>query len=458
MTALGQRMLGAVLVAAFASLYVWHGGKAALFLSILAALMLASGMLIHFFGPHNIIIRRQMQANRIAAGEKARVQVEVEFDCRMPLLWIILYENTPAGIHRKLIFPGARRQFTYQYELSGLRRGVYRWETGKLYWGDVFGWNTVSAEITVHTPLIVVPQAAGWSESDSGEYSALGEDSLSERRSSQGNRSPDYREYQQGDPLGRIHWKSTAKTGRLQTFLPETSDSTSLGIMVYEGASGYEMRQSGKGDTPAFEHAVRAAAGWVYTAERDNIAYQLWMEGRSSTSDQQEKWQENFLHLTEDTHALDKLAQAQISKVQPVSPSLRTDMLDRMAPGSRIVVLTGKMDESLVDWVTCATGLGYRVEIQLTGLAAGEESPHTRLKPLGSTVEENRLHHVDDPVANVVSKSAQFSSSGPSFHSSDYGFNRENLEQLHHRGVQIQWITDGSLPSMGKAEVTDVGA
>ncbi|MGC5776754.1 DUF58 domain-containing protein [Paenibacillus pabuli] len=458
MTALGQRVLGVVLVVAFTTLYVWHGGRAALFLSILAALMLASGMLLHFFGPRNIIIRRQMQANRIAAGEKARVQVELAFDCRMPLLWIILCENTPAGIHRKLIFPGARRQFTYQYELSGLRRGVYRWETGKLYWGDVFGWNTVSAETMVHTPLIVVPQAADWSENNCGEYSAMGEDSLSERRSSQGNRSPDYREYQQGDPLGRIHWKSTAKTGRLQTFLPETSDTASLGILVYEGASGYELRQSEKRDTPAFEHAVRAAARWIHTAERDHIAYQLWMEGGRSTSNQQEKWQENVLHQTEVTHALDRLAQAQISKVHSVSPSIRTDMLDSMAPGSRIVVLTGIMDESLIDWVTRVTGRGYRVEIQLTGLAAEEELSRTRLKPLGSNVEENRLHHVDDLAANRVLNSVQPSSPGPLYHNSENGFNRDNLEQLRHRGVHIQWITDRSLPSMGKAEVTDVGA
>lgn len=408
MSALGQRMLGAVLVVAFASFYVWHGGKAALFLSMLATLMLVSALSIHFFGPRNINIRRQMHANRVVAGERATVAVELKFDCPIPLLWIILCENTPAGVHRKLLFPGTRRQFTYQYELSGLRRGVYRWESGKLYWGDIFGWNTASAETVNHTPLIVVPQAMEWGESASGECSAIGEDSLSERRSSQGNRSPEFREYQQGDPLGRVHWKSTAKTGRLQTFLPESSDSASLGILVYEGESGYEVKQSEKKDTPAFERAVRAAARWIYTAERDNIPYQLWTEGGGSGSAHQEKWQQELLYSPE-SHELDKLAQARISTSQATTPSLRTEMLDRMAIGSRIVVLTGRMDDALVDWVLCATVLGYRVEVQLTD-------------------QTNR----------------------------DVG--NESLEQLRQRGVQIHWITDGSLPSIRKAEVTDVGA
>ncbi|QLG36990.1 DUF58 domain-containing protein [Paenibacillus sp. E222] len=408
MTALGQRMLGAVLVVAFASLYVWHGGKAALFLSIMAALMLASALIIHVLGPRNINIRRQMHANRVVAGERTLVAVELKFDCSIPLLWMILCENTPAGVHRKLLFPGTRRQFTYQYELSGLRRGVYRWESGRLYWGDVFGWNTVSAETVNHTPLIVVPQAAEWGENDHGEYSAMGEDTLSERRSSQGNRSPEFREYQQGDPLGRVHWKSTAKTGKLQTFLPETSDSVSLGILVYEGASGYEVPQSEKRDTPAFERAVRAAARWIHTAERDNIPYHLWTEGGGSGSAHQEKWKQELLHSPEN-HALDKLAQARIATPQAVSPSLRTEMLDRMALGSRIVILTGKMDEALVEWAICAIRLGFKVEVQLTDQT---------IRDMGN----------------------------------------ETLEQLRQSGVQIHWLTDSALPPMRKVEVTDVGA
>ncbi|NEU65002.1 DUF58 domain-containing protein [Paenibacillus sp. ALJ109b] len=454
MTALGQRMLGAVLVIAFASLYVWHGGKAALFLSIMAALMLASALIIHFLGPRNINIRRQMHANRVVAGEITRVAVELKFDCPIPLLWIILCENTPAGVHRKLLFPGTRRQFTYQYELSGLRRGVYRWESSRLYWGDVFGWNTVSAETVNHTSLIVVPQAAEWGENNPGEYSAVGEDALSERRSSQGNRSPEFREYQQGDPLGRVHWKSTAKTGRLQTFLPETSDSVSLGILVYEGASGYEVRQSEKRDTPAFERVVRAAARWIQTAERDNIPYQLWTEGGGSGSAHQEKWQQELLHSPEN-HALDKLAQARISAPQAVSPSLRTEMLDRMAIGSRIVILTGKMDDALVEWVMCAIRLGYRVEVQLTEFMAGEgSSPISRAESLSSNMAQQRENHVDAADSAVVSQKAHSIAKDQTI--SDMG--NESLEQLRQSGVQIHWITDCSLPSMRKAEVTDVGA
>ncbi|WP_340015611.1 DUF58 domain-containing protein [Paenibacillus sp. FSL K6-1318] len=419
MTALGQRILSAVLVVAFASLYQWHGGRAALFLSIMAFLMFTGGLLLHWFRPRRIHIHRKMHTNRIEAGEQVRVLVELEFECRIPLLWIVLCENTPAGVHRKLIFPGTRRQFTYQYECSGLRRGVYRWDTGRLYWGDIFGWNTLSAETTGDTPLIVVPQATAWGKGESVEFAAMIEGTLSERRNSQGNRSPEFREYQQGDPLGRVHWKSTAKTGRLQTFLPETTDLASLGILVYEAASGYDVKQAGIMDSPAFERVVRAAARWVHTAERDDIPYHLWMEGGNKSYDPQDHRQQGPFHTNDENHGLDKLAGARISKAESVSISLRTEMLDRLASGSRIVVLTGKLDQVLAEWIMSVIGLGYRVEVQLT------ESIQ-----LGST----------DRSMNGL------------------GYDSLSLEQLRHSGVPIHSVTESALSSMGKAEVTDVGA
>lgn len=172
--------------------------------------------------------------------------------------------------------------------------------------------------------------------------------------------------------------------------MPETSDSVSLGILVYEGASGYGARQTEKKDTPAFERAVRAAARWINTAERDNIPYRLWTEGGESESVYQEKWQQELLYSSEND-ALDRLAQARISTAQASSPSIRTEMLDRMAIGSRIVVLTGRMDDVLMEWVMCAIGLGYRVEVQFTEFIDGEDvSPVSRSESPSDNLAQER--------------------------------------------------------------------
>lgn len=96
-------------------------------------------------------------------------------------------------------------------------------------------------------------------------------------------------------------------------------------------------------------------------------------------------------------------------------------MLDGLTSGSRIVVLTGKMDQVLAEWIITAIGSGYRVEVQLT--EANQDQ-------LGST----------DRLMNGL------------------GYDSLSLERLRHSGVPIHAVTDVALSSLGKVGVTDVGA
>ena len=68
-----------------------------------------------------------------------------------------------------------RRKFAYQYQMSGLRRGLYQWGSGQLYWGDVFGWNTVSAETVGGTSLAVVPSGSTFGDRESEAFAAMDE-------------------------------------------------------------------------------------------------------------------------------------------------------------------------------------------------------------------------------------------------------------------------------------------
>ncbi|MGF9700683.1 DUF58 domain-containing protein [Paenibacillus sp. MABNR03] len=424
MTAPVQWLFHAVLVSAFASLYIWHGGKAALFLSIMMSLILISGLIIHLLGPKRIRIRRQMNSERIMVGEIVRVRVEVEFECRIPLLWMVLCEDTPAGVHRKLFFPGNRRKFAYQYQMSGLRRGLYQWGAGQLYWGDAFGWNTVAAETAGSTSLVVVPSGSTYADCESASFANTDEGVPIERITGQGSRSPEFREYQPGDPMGRIHWKSTAKTGKLQTFLPEISESTSLGIVVYEGKTGYGRRTQEAKEHPAFERAVNMAARWVFTAVRDHVPYLLWRTGEDTGSNGETYWLSDLIHAEHVNLSLDRLAQANIaSAASSVSSLLEPTMLDEWPTGTRVVVLTGRLDAVLTEWILGAAERGHEIEVQLT------ETPFDEEKVTMNAVPEGAEH--------------------PSVQWTD---------QLRLSGVRISTIADSTVPSAGKAGVSDVGA
>lgn len=492
MSAFAGRLINTALILACGSLFVWYGGKSALFLFAITLLIGVSGVLIHACGPRYIDIRRYMQSNRMLSGETIHVRVELEFKSRIPLLWIVLCENTPAGVHRKCFFPGMKRQFTYQYQLSGLRRGIYEWDNGRLYWGDIFGWNTISAETSGGTSLIVVPSVTviEYEESHVTTSTVAGEGQLSEQRSLQGNRGHEFRDYQHGDPMKRIHWKSTAKTGRLQTFVPETMESPSLHILVYEGQAGYGQSWDDSSDHPAFERAVSMAARWIHQADMDSIPYQLWSSNREGLAYQQTYKFGEMQSFSDLELSLDWLALARINQSsQGGAVMMNRMMLEQMSIGSRVVVLSGRMDADLHQWVLDAVSLGIQVEVQLTEAAGTNltdistaDSKLTKAKSLVSKTSSDKSWK-PEPSSHRKLDIGMKSTSGRADNagvSKKWGFSIRStsnlhaqtqsqpsvlqsqssawLEQLQQCGVQICNVADHPTHPVGKVVVTDVGA
>lgn len=462
MSTFAGRLINAALILAFGSLFIWHGGKSALFLFVITLLIGVSGVVIHACGPRNIDIRRHLQSKRMLSGQTIHVRVELEFRSRIPLLWVVLCENTPAGVHRKCFFPGMQRQFTYQYQLSGLSRGVYEWDNGRLYWGDIFGWNTLSAETSGGTSLIVVPSVTVTEQAENHitTSTVAGEGQLSEQRSLQGSRGHEFRDYQHGDPMKRIHWKSTAKTGRLQTFIPETMESPSLQILVYEDQTGYAQPWDDSSNHPAFERAISMAARWVHQADRDGIPYQLLSSDREGLVREQTYRFDEMPSADVLERSLDRLAQARIIQTsQAVSSLMDRTMLEHMPTGSRVIVLSGRMDAALYQWVLDAMSLGVQVEVQLTETTGTGLTSHRKLdigmkSALGKVDNTGVNKKWGFSIRNTSNLLTQTQSQPSVLQSQSTAW----LEQLQQCGVHICNVAEHNIPPLGKVVVTDVGA
>lgn len=380
------QVLMAVLLGA---LYFWHGGKSALFLASVSVLVWIYGILLRVFGPRHIDVHRHLRQGQITAGESIRVQVELRIRCPLPLLWLVVCDNTPGGIHRKLLFPGFKRRWSYQYEITGLTRGVHAWEEGQVYWGDVFGWNRACTIIKGEDPVVVVPgtgnaETSIWPEAwtDHGE-------GIGVQHSLQGVPGTEIREYQQGDSFNRIHWKSSARSGKLHTLVPDMPQSTSLAIMVYEESSGYERFGTAERDQEVFERAVSSAASWVREAIDAQMPCQLWLSGEelagkldmplegdagyeTQTNRSSYPVRERKRHGSEHTDslhdALSRLAYARLHQEQGwARERLGVDRLERLPYGSSVMVFTGQLDERLVEWIEYASALGLQASVSLTG-------------------------------------------------------------------------------------------
>lgn len=117
-----------------------------------------------------------------------------------------------------------------------------------------FAWDrSWMAALAFPTPAPDAPVAAVGEAEEQGEASSAGSS-----RSDDASDAAGVRPYQTGDPVNRVHWKITARTGKLSTRLLEGEAPVGLVIdldgLVRDG----------------LEHGLSAAAGRILQAERES--------------------------------------------------------------------------------------------------------------------------------------------------------------------------------------------
>ncbi|WP_410513404.1 DUF58 domain-containing protein [Paenibacillus sp. BR2-3] len=266
-------------------LYIRLGGSELLFLCVAAGVVVFGGLLLYLFGPGRVIINRSVTPAHTVAGESVTVLVEASFRSRIPLPWMTITDRWSGGSHQELLFPGFRRKFTYTYKLRELSRGFHHLEDCSVRWGDLPGWFTGSYHPKDTSGFKVLPAPLNFGRMAlEGGY--ITEESAVSPRGGVMDEGTDIRDYRPGDPLSRIHWKSTARRGSLQSRTPEREKDRTICIVLDNASKSYEIpygalgpRRNRRSQSPVFEKAVSAAMGLMVTAERSGTYVQLYSGG-----------------------------------------------------------------------------------------------------------------------------------------------------------------------------------
>lgn len=147
---------------------------------------------------------------------------------------------------------------TVPYQLRLLRRGVYKEGVVRIASAFPFGVGRVKREANVSSDLIVHPPWTALSGFPLLEAASSPNEPIHDRRrKGSGLEFFGIREHRAGDSLRHVHWKSTARTGRLLVREYEEQPSSRLGVWIDSGPT--------VGDEPhtAFEDAVSCAASLV---------------------------------------------------------------------------------------------------------------------------------------------------------------------------------------------------
>jgi len=202
-------------------------------------------------------------------GERLTVQVTVKNNGWMVVPWVLLEDMLPKQAldrrYPQLKLKGKRMQIglirgggetVLKYTLECLQRGYFQIGPLVLESGDLFGLHRRFGVQTEPIFLLVYPRLVELEGYDLTSRRPIGEVRLTHRLYEDPTRISGVRPYQAGDPLNRIHWRATARTGQLHCKIYEPSTLAGATILLDFHAAGYHDR----GEPYRSELAVTTAA------------------------------------------------------------------------------------------------------------------------------------------------------------------------------------------------------
>jgi uncharacterized protein (DUF58 family) len=214
-----------------------------------------------------ILVTRQCLVTSAEVGDKIAVTVTLHNAGTWPVPWVLAEDMVPgtAGRERGLGVKGKRlkialiragREVALRYTLLCLRRGYYQIGPVTLESGDVFGLHRRFAVKTEPHFLLVCPPVVPLQGYELASRRPIGEVVLTHRLYEDPTRIAGVRAYEAGDPLNRVHWKTTARTGQLHSKIYEPTTLSGATILLDFHLSSYpEAREPHRSDL-----AVTAAA------------------------------------------------------------------------------------------------------------------------------------------------------------------------------------------------------
>jgi uncharacterized repeat protein (TIGR01451 family) len=261
----------AILLILLASLIIESGLLAFAGYVLLAMLFISRGLARHWIG--NLTASRECDQATAEIGDTVPVVLTIKNSGLLPVPWVLVEDllpqahgSQPGGMGgSRFIVKGKRIQLcklrprgkiTLNYQLKLQMRGYYQIGPVVLESGDLFGLHRRYLAVTEPHYLLVYPKVVPLLGFDLASRRPVGEIRLMHRLYEDPTRIAGVREYQQGDPLNRVHWRATARTGTLQCKTYEPSTIAGATVVLDFHQAGYPVR----GESFRSELAVTAAA------------------------------------------------------------------------------------------------------------------------------------------------------------------------------------------------------
>ena len=347
---------------------------------------------------------RTIDKQRLEEGEVVRVAVTLKNEGGFPTPWLFWEDRvdgglTPSGVSCAMLGLGAGGEERFEYTLPARRRGLYRVGPALTEVSGPFGLVRRVRLGEDATFLTVLPRPVALGAPLTPADRPVRE--IPRRRSlfEDPSRFAGIREFRVGDSLRRVHWRATARAGRLQSrvFEPAVLGGILLAVEMDAAVWG-PAPDGGDGAHPLVELAVTTAASLVDHVLGSGQSVGLFSNGGDAAERYPADWSgETFRRRSE---AVAGVSAKDVRRLRPVSVSvgkgtwqrerLRTALarlvpsegmtlpellvaeLPRMPRSVVLGVVTPRMDEALAAALGAYRRAGF--EITVIWLKGGGEA------------------------------------------------------------------------------------
>lgn len=208
-----------------------------------------------------IACSRELVPNAIVIGETAQVRLNLHNVSLLPTAVLLLEDDLPFAL-------GGRPRFTVdrlpangsrlvQYSVHSARRGRFSVGPLRLRLTDPFGLVELTRSFSARDLLRVAPAVEALPVIKLGGTWSMGRGSSDDRSvATRGDNDATTREYRHGDDLRRVHWRSTARVGKLMVRREERPWRARAILLLDTRVDAHR----GDGPESSFEWAVSAVA------------------------------------------------------------------------------------------------------------------------------------------------------------------------------------------------------
>jgi uncharacterized protein (DUF58 family) len=246
-------------------------------IAVLLGLILVVGYIWAAFSLKGIRFIRKSRFSRFECGEVFEEDYEIRNNSFLPKLWIQVEDGSdlpskPAG--RTISQIRAHTSLFFQSLVILSKRGEFALGPTILHSGDPFGFFHQFQVVEPNSSILVLPLIFPLERDWNPKGDLSGGKAHREQKSPSSQSATAVREYQPGDALNKIHWKSSVRTQKWMVKEFEQEPLANIWLILDCNASGYFSFDTKEESDILFPHDVRH-----YQAQqilpRDNFEYAI---------------------------------------------------------------------------------------------------------------------------------------------------------------------------------------